>query len=146
MADIVKPKKLVEPEEHKARRLALHTLEKSVIDIGKVQFGPSELQEVNIRAVQVEFSSHDKPKLEPCFFDPYPPDLLMKPEEGDVEREFPEYGAPLPNEDIDITPINRARELSYYLTSYLHVYRSRSRSRDASSTDLLETGWGCKAK
>ncbi|KAL2009693.1 hypothetical protein VTN00DRAFT_5500 [Thermoascus crustaceus] len=77
MADIV------EPEEHRARCAALRRLEKSVINLG------------------AEFSSYGKPDLESCFFEPYPADLLMKPEEGYVATEFPEYDAPVPNNEID---------------------------------------------
>lgn len=137
MADIV------EPKEHKARRAAPRRLEKSVIDLGAVRFGSSELQKLKIRAVQAEFSSHGKPDLEPCFFDPYPADLLMEPEEGYVVTWFPEYDAPVLNNKIDARLIDNAHELSHYLGTYLAVYKSW-RPDDAKDIIAYDSGWSQK--
>lgn len=143
MDNILEPEEIVEPEEHKARRAALWTLEKSVINLGKVKFLPSELQDVKIRAVPAEFPSNGKLSLNPCFFEPYS-GLLIKPEEGYVETEYPEYDDPVPNDEIDITPIVHASELCNYLQQYLPVYRSQGPETGSSGIIAYNSGWDCK--
>ncbi|KAL2005981.1 hypothetical protein VTN00DRAFT_9635 [Thermoascus crustaceus] len=134
MTSVVEPK-----ERNKADRLALRKLEAQVISLGKFSFHPGDLQNAAIRIIPASFECQNgKPDFTPSLFVPYPSDLLMTPKDGFVAIEFPKYDSEWSQRHHE-TPINRARQLCYYLRQYLRGYRNRS--LDVQYTVFLSSGW-----
>ncbi|KAJ9244240.1 hypothetical protein DTO169E5_1845 [Paecilomyces variotii] len=112
-------------ERNKANRLALRKLEAQVISLEKFSFHPADLQNAAISIIPAPFECQNgKPEFTPSFFAPYPSDLLMAPKDGWVPFEFPKYDSERAQRRHE-TPIDRARQLCYYLEQSLSGYRSR---------------------
>lgn len=62
----------------------------------------------------------------------------MTPKDGFVATEFPEYNRESSQRHHE-TPVDRARQLCYYLCHYLAGYRSRS--PDVQYTVFTGSGW-----
>ncbi|KAL1854663.1 hypothetical protein Plec18170_004754 [Paecilomyces lecythidis] len=106
------------------RSEVLHRMTTQVKNTGSVSFTSDELSEMRINVKLAQFSGTRKEStLDPCYFDPYPLDLLGYPDPEMVEDlRYPNY-----KPDGDRSPIDRARPLSYYLIHYLREYECQKR-------------------
>lgn len=83
-----------EDPEHRARRLAVRALEKQIANLETIRFEPAQLQQLKIRTLPMSFRENGELDFKPCFFKPYPADLLVSPDADDVPS-FPEHGREL---------------------------------------------------
>ncbi|RFU26522.1 hypothetical protein B7463_g9815, partial [Scytalidium lignicola] len=105
-------------ELHKADRLAVRKIEKLILSHGKFSFNSQDLHNLGIRKLHNSFEGK-QPKLDPCFFTPYPQDIMVRPTDGWTAQKFPSYAASAES------PIERARSLYDFLAAYLGGYRIR---------------------
>lgn len=136
------PKWLLSSKPKSATRLTVtpsRNLEGRLISLGQFRFPPGDLQKAGIRVIpSLSERSDGRPDVDPCFFDPYPTDLLTMPKDGFVATKFPEHNhdrSQLHGE----TPVERSRALCHYLRRYLSAYRSRR--PDIKFTVFRDSGW-----
>ncbi|KAJ9212549.1 hypothetical protein DTO166G4_5910 [Paecilomyces variotii] len=104
---------------------------------GQDRFTIDELRNLNVWVKSVSFANigkNAKPEWEPCYFYPYPFELLTPPREGVFDSLFPKY-YPDPKE----TPGEHARSLWYYLRKYLP--ECGSRRPDVKFNIFYDLGW-----
>ncbi|KAL1848046.1 hypothetical protein Plec18170_008221 [Paecilomyces lecythidis] len=101
------------------------------------RFTVDELRSLSVNVRTVSFANigkNGKTELDPCYFYPYPLELLTPPREGVFEFLFPKY-FPDPKE----TPGEHARSLWYYLRKYLP--ECGSRRPDVKFNIFYDLGW-----
>lgn len=110
-----------ESQEHRNCRHAVRELEARVLDVGKIRFAASDLKKARVRAVKVPFDEDRRAKISPCFFDPYPVELLPdanvfrdKEDKWNCLQDFPEYD---PCSELN-TPSGCALEAYNYISEY----------------------------
>lgn len=111
-----------ESKERSDCRHALRDLERRVLDLNTIHFGPGELKDTQIRAVKVPLDEDEPPTFKPCFFNPYPAKLLPDPDmfindSDDFYGSFPEYDKEVPFPELTTT-VGCAEEASRYIARY----------------------------
>lgn len=110
------------PKANFACGRALRTLQKQIESLNIGEFGYAELQSINIRPSLASFDTPN-PDFSPCFFKPYPPDLLTPPRAIAVSTVFPGYNEYMEGEDGQVY-FENAEHLEYHFDNYLLYHES----------------------
>lgn len=121
----------VEPSERRAFRSALLQLEQQLSELSQNRFSYTDLEKVQIIALQMRFDESGYPDLGPRFFEPFPAHLLPSPDDLE-DKEFPEHGRQTQSSRFKVRPIDCARQVDQYLGQYESMCTMRLENTDHS--------------
>ncbi|KAL1970745.1 hypothetical protein VTN77DRAFT_2579 [Rasamsonia byssochlamydoides] len=135
--------------QREAHWKALKEIETRIIELGKDLFEPAELQEAKIRVLPMPLDGSNG--FEPCFFKPYPGELLIEPPDEAVDDGNDGDGdGNADDADKELSEETRERRKQirplFALSSYFGTYESACLSDAKENNKLSPREWLCSDK